>query len=130
MWLSADREELSVDLMRYLPDSPNGLMEFLFAKLMLWGREQGFRWFNLGMAPLAGIEAKSGSPIWNHVAKLTFRHGEHFYNFRGLRAYKEKFDPQWKPKYIACPPGIRLPLVLANLTSLISGGVGKFLRRS
>jgi phosphatidylglycerol lysyltransferase len=114
--------------MRYLPESPNGLMEFLFLKVLLWGRDQGFHWFSLGMAPLAGIEAKTGMPVWNRIAALTFRHGEHFYNFQGLRTYKEKFDPEWKPKYIACPGGWRLPIVLANVTTLISGGVGKLIR--
>jgi len=52
-------QELSVDLMRYMPDSPNGLMDYLFIKLMLWGREQGYEWFNLGMAPLAGLQNRS-----------------------------------------------------------------------
>jgi phosphatidylglycerol lysyltransferase len=128
LWEGAEKQELSIDLMRYLPKSPNGLMDYLIMKLMLWGREQGFGWFNLGMAPLAGIEAKSGSPIWNRFAELTYRHGEHFYNFMGLRAYKEKFAPEWKPKYIACPGGIRLPRVLTNVTTLISGGIGKLIR--
>ena len=129
LWEGADNEELSLDLMRYFPDSPNGVMEFLFLKIILWGKERGFRWFSLGMAPLAGIEVKDDSPLWNKVADLTFRHGEHFYNFQGLRNYKDKFDPEWKPKYIACPRGIKLPLVLANLTTLISGGLRKLIRR-
>ena len=128
LWEGADFGELSIDLMRYIPSSPNGLMEFLFLKIILFGKEKGFRWFSLGMAPLAGIESKQDSPLWNKVADLTFRHGEHFYNFQGLRNYKEKFDPDWKPKYIACPPGIKLPLVIANLTTLISGGLGKLIR--
>ncbi len=125
LWQGAGNEELSIDLMRYIPDSPHGLMEFLFTKLILWGRDQGYQFFSLGMAPLAGVEAKSGSPIWNKVAELTFRHGEHFYNFQGLRNYKDKFGPEWKPKYIACPGGIKLPLILTNLTTLISGGLSK-----
>ena len=43
------------------PDAPAGLMDYLFVELMLWGSRQGYRWFNLGMAPLAGLE-RSRSP--------------------------------------------------------------------
>ena len=50
-----------------------------------------------------------------------FRYGEYFYNFRGLRKYKEKFDPVWEPIYLACPGGFKLPVVLTNIASLISG---------
>ncbi|HTO02182.1 MAG TPA: bifunctional lysylphosphatidylglycerol flippase/synthetase MprF, partial [Opitutus sp.] len=57
LWCGAGKEELSIDLMRHLPSAPNGTMDFLFAKLLLWGRHEGYRWFNLGMAPLAGLDA-------------------------------------------------------------------------
>ena len=56
VWTSNDRSELSVDLMRYVPSIGGGVMEYLLVSLMLWGREQGYAWFNLGMAPLAGLE--------------------------------------------------------------------------
>jgi phosphatidylglycerol lysyltransferase len=57
------------------------------------------------------------------LGALVFRHGEHFYNFRGLRQYKEKFDPIWEPKYLASPGGLALPRILTNIASLISGGL-------
>jgi phosphatidylglycerol lysyltransferase len=92
-------------------------------QLMLWGRQEGYTWFSLGMAPLSGIENRIAAPLWNRMGALLFQHGEHFYNFQGLRQYKDKFDPVWKPKYLACPGGLALPRVLANLASLISGGM-------
>ena len=87
------KEELSVDLMRFGPDAPRGAMDYMFIELMLWGRAQGYRWFNLGMAPLAGLERHPLAPAWHRVGNFVFRHGEHFYNFDGLRRYKAKFDP-------------------------------------
>ena len=123
MWRGGDGQELSVDLMRHLPDAPRGSMEFLFVQLMLWGREQGYQWFNLGMAPLSGVDDHPMSPLWNRLAAFAFRHGEDFYNFQGLRQYKEKFDPQWSPRYLASPGGLALPRILANLATLISGGL-------
>jgi phosphatidylglycerol lysyltransferase len=49
--------------------------------------------------------------------------GENFYNFQGLRQYKEKFDPVWEPTYLASPGGLVLPRILTNLATLISGGL-------
>ena len=122
LWQGAAREELSVDLMRHRPDAPNGVMDYLFTELMLWGRGEGYRWFNLGMAPLSGLEGDGDSPLWRRLATLVFRHGEHFYNFRGLRAYKQKFGPAWTPLYLASPGGVALPAILLDVTALIAGG--------
>jgi phosphatidylglycerol lysyltransferase len=123
LWLGAGKEELSVDLMRHSSLAPHGIMDFLFAELMLWGREQGYRWFNLGMAPLSGLEDRTLAPFWNRAGAFVFRHGEDFYNFQGVREYKAKFDPVWEPRYLAAPGGITLPMALLDLAALISGGV-------
>jgi phosphatidylglycerol lysyltransferase len=123
VWPGAEKEELSIDLMRHLPSAPNGIMDYLFAELMLWGKQQGYRWFSLGMAPLSGLEDRSLAPVWHKLGTFVFRHGEHFYNFQGLRQYKEKFGPQWQPRYMACPRGLMLPRILTNLATLVSGSV-------
>jgi phosphatidylglycerol lysyltransferase len=98
-------------------------MEYLFIELMLWGRQEKYRWFNLGMAPFSGIQDHALGPLWNRLGAFVFRHGEHFYNLKGLRQYKEKFDPEWGPRYLASPGGLTLPRILTNIASLISGGV-------
>ena len=123
LWAAGDGEELAVDLMRFGPDAPRGAMDFLFIELMLWARAQGFRWLNLGMAPLAGLEQHPLAPAWHRVGNFVFRHGEHFYNFDGLRRYKSKFNPVWESKYLASPGGLMLPRVLLDVSALISGGV-------
>jgi phosphatidylglycerol lysyltransferase len=123
IWSGAEKEEVSTDLMRYLPESPPSVMEYLFIHLMLWGKNEGYRWFNLGMAPFSGIESRALAPLWNRIGAFVFRHGEHFYNLRGLRQFKEKFDPVWDSRYLASPNGLVLPRVLANIASLISGGL-------
>ena len=122
IWTAAAGRELSLDLMRHVGDAPYGIMDFLFIRLMLWAKAQGYKWFDLGMAPLSGLETHPLGPVWNRVGALIFRHGEHFYNFEGLRAYKEKFDPVWEPKYMATPGGLALPRILLDIAALISGG--------
>ncbi|MDO8141110.1 MAG: phosphatidylglycerol lysyltransferase domain-containing protein, partial [Candidatus Brocadiales bacterium] len=120
IWLGAEKEELSLDLMRYLPESPRSVMEYLFLQLMLWGKQEGYQWFNLGMSPFSGLENHVLAPLWNRLGALVYRHGEHFFNFQGLRQYKEKFDPEWEPIYLASPGGLALPRILTNIALLIS----------
>jgi phosphatidylglycerol lysyltransferase len=122
LWPGGEHEEISIDLMRHTVDAPLGVMDYLFIELMMYGAAEGYRWFNLGMAPLAGLEARSIAPLWSRLGSLVYRHGEHFYNFQGLRAYKDKYDPVWEPRYLACPGGLAFPLVLADIAALIGRG--------
>jgi phosphatidylglycerol lysyltransferase len=117
------KDEASIDLMRHLPGAPNGTMDFLFAKLLLHLQSAGYQRFGLGMAPLSGMAEHALAPRWHRVGRLLFTHGENFYNFQGLRAFKEKFAPQWEARYLAAPGGIAPLFVLADVAALISGGV-------
>ena len=123
IWAGKQKEELSVDLMRFSPDAADSVMRYLFTQIMLWGKSEGYKWFNLGMAPFSGLENRSLAPLWNRVGTYMYKHGEHFYNFQGLRQYKDKFNPEWKPKYLVCPGGLALPRILANIASITSGGI-------
>ncbi len=123
LWLGCDKQELSIDLMRHGTSAPKGVMDFLFAGIMLWAKEQGYQWFVLGMAPLAGLTPRPSSPLWNRVADLLYRHGEHFYNFKGLYRFKDKWNPIWEPRYLAFSDGLTAVETLTNITALISGGL-------
>jgi phosphatidylglycerol lysyltransferase len=123
VWPGAPGGTVSVDLMRHDDSAPAGVMDYLFIELMLWGKAQGYGRFSLGMAPLSGFETRALAPLWTRAGSLLYRHGEHFYNFQGLRAYKDKFDPVWEPKYIASSGGLKLPRILTNVATLISGGL-------
>jgi phosphatidylglycerol lysyltransferase len=122
LWEGADKQELSVDLMRHRLDAPGSIMDYIFIEMMKWGKEQGYTWFNLGIAPLSGMPDRDLAPLWSKFALFVYKHGEYFYNFQGLRQYKNKFYPEWRPRYLACPGGLALPAVLTNVTTLISGG--------
>jgi len=129
LWLGAANEELSVDLMRFVPTAPPGVMDYLFTELLLWGQSRGYRWFNLGMAPLAGLDLERDAPLWGRVATFIFRHGEHFYNFQGLRRYKEKFRPEWEPRFLASPGGLALPRILVDVSALVAGGLAGIVKK-
>ena len=129
LWPSAQKGEVSLDLMRFRASAPKGVMDGLLAWLLQWARQQGYQWFNLGMAPLSGLEASAVSPLWVKVGRFVYGHGESFYNFQGVRAYKQKFDPVWEPRYLAYPGGLALPRVLADVSALIAGGYRKIFVR-
>jgi len=125
LWPGAQRIELSIDLMRYDHHAPKDVMDALFVHIILWAKEQGYRWLALGVAPLSGFERSPVAPLWNRLASFLYKHGETVYNFQGLRAFKDKFDPVWEPRYLAYPGGLRLPRVLADVSALIAGGYRK-----
>ena len=117
------KEEISVDMMRQLPEAPPGTMDFLFTRLMLHFQAEGYQRFGLGMAPMSGMASHELAPRWHRFGRLLFDHGETFYNFRGLRGFKDKFDPEWEPRYLVAGGGLTPLLTLADVATLISGGL-------
>jgi len=115
-------QRLTLDLMRYLPEEGPGMMQFLFIELLEYYRALGVAEFSLGMAPLAGLEAKHGTRLWNRFGAILFRHGGAFYNFSGLRAFKQKFAPDWRPRYLAVPGALPPFTALKDVAILIAGG--------
>lgn len=125
LWITETKDEISVDLMRYLPETESSVMEYLFIQTMLWGKANWFQWFDLGMAPLSGLQNRALAPLWHRLGSLIFKYGNQFYRLQGLRQYKDKFRPVWEPIYIASPGGFSLPETLLNLISLISSNYKK-----
>ena len=115
-------DEAAVDLMRHHPDAPNGVMDYLFVRCAQWAKDQGLASFDLGMAPLAGLEDRRIAPVFARVGALVFDEGGALYGFQGLRSYKAKFAPDWRPRFIAAPVSTPLPLALLDVALLTSGG--------
>lgn len=127
VWPGPGKMELSVDLMRFHHEAPNGVMEALLVYVMRWGQEQGYRSFSLGIAPLSGFERSPVAPLWTRLGAFLYSHGETFYNFQGLRAYKDKFHPTWESRYLAYPGGLMLARTLADVAAIIAGGYRRIL---
>ena len=123
LWPAAGRAELAVDLIRYFPTAaPSGVMDYLLVELMRWAAAQGYGQLNLGMAALSDLESHPLAPLLRRIGTSIYRHGEHFDDVEGLRAYKERFQPLWRPKYVAAPRGIGLPALLLDVAALIGSG--------
>jgi len=129
LWTTAVRSAFSTDLMRYADDAPKNIMDYLFVELIAWGRLQGYEAFEFGMAPLAGLDDRPLAPIMSRVGKLLFERGEEIYNFQGVRRYKDKYDPLWQGRYIAAPHKWTIPVLMADVGLLSSGGVSGLAKR-
>jgi phosphatidylglycerol lysyltransferase len=123
IWKSSNGRQGAVDVMRYDPEASPYTMEFLFAKLLLWAKEQGMEWLGLGMAPLSGLAARDLAPLWQRLGSIVFQAGERFYNFRGLRLFKDKFKPAWEPRYMVCQGGLAPLRIFSDTAALIAGGM-------
>lgn len=120
--MGAGGKEAMIDLMRYTPDGPHGVMDYMFTCIAKWCRETGVDHLDLGMAPLSGLEDRRTSPVFARVGALVFEEANSIYGFQGLRSYKSKFGPVWRPKFIAAPTTTPLPLALLDVALLTSKG--------
>jgi len=126
----ASHDELSIDLMRHVADMTPGTMEFLFANILEYAREAGYHHFNLGVAPLAGVGTTRYARAGERVARIAYEYGNRFYNYKGLRGFKEKFHPQWRGTYLAYPLLTPLPALLIDTAALVAGGYRRILFKS
>ncbi len=122
--LGAGCEQMAIDLMRHGNDAPRGCMDLLFVRLMEWGKAQGYQDFNLGMSPLVNVQddeiAHKGT--WSALAGKIAAHGESHYNFKGLRRFKEKWQPEWHSRYLLVPHRRHAASAMMACTLQISGG--------
>ena len=73
------------------------------------------------MAPLAGVSPAPLARFWHHVAYRLAEHGGRLYNFRGLRSFKNKFQPIWEPRYLAASGLVGPMVALADVAMLANG---------
>ncbi|MCB2200000.1 DUF2156 domain-containing protein [bacterium] len=95
----------TLDLLRFDPGAPNGIVDFLIVHLIEWGIQEGYHTLNLGLSPLTGLDNATGLVGWGQ--RMLFDHGEALYPFQGMYRFKRKFHPEWQPRYIATLPGLK-----------------------
>lgn len=109
-----DNRARVLDLMRRLPDAPNPAMDLLIGESLTRFAAAGVELASLGSVPLS--------------------HGrlaERVYPTRSLRRFKDKFAPEWEPRYLAAPSRLQAPTALmAVARAYSSGGLWRALRRN
>lgn len=115
-----ENKNISIDMMRYKKNSPSGTMDAMFIGMINWAKENNYERFIIGMAPLSNVGLNKFSRGEEKLAYMLYKHGKSIYGFVGLRAYKEKFKPEWEPKYLCYDNIVSLPKIWLETAMLIS----------
>jgi phosphatidylglycerol lysyltransferase len=107
--------------MRRRREAEHGTMDFLFVALFQWAKAQGYATFNMGLSSLFGVGEHAGDPAVERALHYIYEHVNQFYSFKGLHAFKEKFHPQWSPRYLIYPGPASLPAVAMAMIRADSG---------
>jgi len=109
-------DEGTYDLIRKTKDAPNGVMDFILIELFNYFRSQNINYVNLGFAPMSGLNEARTFP--QKSMKFAYEKIRSFAHYKGLREYKEKFDPVWNNKYLIYQHDydlLQVPAILANV---------------
>jgi lysyl-tRNA synthetase, class II len=114
----------SLSAMRRLPDTPNGLMEFLLCELFAWGAEHDVRRVSLNFNAFGELMRSETSdlPWWERTLKRSLSRADRYFQVERLLSFNGKFFPTWQPRYAAYEQRRDLPLaaiVLLSVESLI-----------
>ena len=110
------KDEATYDLIRKTKDAPNGVMDFILTELFNYLKSQNITYVNLGFAPMSGLNDAHTFP--EKSMKFAYEKIRSFAHYKGLREYKEKFDPEWHNKYLIYQHDydlLQIPTVLSNV---------------
>ena len=115
------KEEVAVDLLRSASGESEQLDDYLLLESMLWAKEKGHHWFNLGMAPLLDMQEGPLAPFEKQVSQILSPYQAEV-SLADIRKEKEKFNPEWSPKYLVSSGNLSLQVALTALLGMIAKG--------
>jgi phosphatidylglycerol lysyltransferase len=124
----------------HAPGAPNGTVELMIDSAMRALADDACDYATLGLSPLSKRAAVEPfyNPVWlRFVLGWLRRHGQRFYNFDGLDAFKAKLQPErWEPVFaISNEPAITVGALYAIASAfsgdapvkMVIGGAGRAL---
>lgn len=106
-------DEATYDLIRKLQDAPGGNMDVLIIRFLEYCKEEGYSFLNMGLAPFSGFDKKKG--LVERLINFLYEHNTYFRQPKGLKEFKDKFDPCWVEKFVVYSHDLDLisvPLVI------------------
>lgn len=105
---SFNHEEITYDMLRGVKDAPSNINDFLIYQLLHQIKDQGYRYFNMGLCPLVGLDdTNDENKLIGSVLRFAYVNGDRIYSFSGLHHFKDKYEPRWDDRYLAYKSGIR-----------------------
>ncbi|MCU1629723.1 MAG: hypothetical protein JWP64_4672 [Pseudonocardia sp.] len=114
-WLPVRRDGAVVgytmDFMRRRAGGSAGVVEFLVASTVRRCQDDGLEFLSLSGAPLARLDRGAAPDGLQRLLDGTGRALEPVYGFRSLLAFKAKFQPEYRPWFLAYPDPAGLPAI-------------------
>ncbi len=105
------RGKLSLDTMRRIGTTPNGLNEAMVCHVLLLARRRNIREVSLNYAGLAHVVRRGPHGSW--LARATLRLSlpllSRYFQMHRLVRFNQKFDPDWRPRYLVYESRLTLP---------------------
>lgn len=118
-----DENIMTIDLMRYDTDmNVNSMMDYLFLNLFIYAKDNGYRYFNLGMAPLSNVGIYKSSYPSERIGSFIFKYADSLYPFKGLRNYKSKYATYWESRYTCFAKG---NFIITSIFAIMAADKGK-----
>lgn len=109
----------SVDMIRW-KENELQMMDGLYLNTMLLMKDKGYHSFNMGMAPLSNVGSHKHAFYRERLAGKIFDSISRLYSFKGLRKYKEKFDPDWQSRYLVYKKDSSLITQMIRINAIIN----------
>jgi lysyl-tRNA synthetase, class II len=101
----------SLGAMRRSPDTPNGLMEYLVAQLIVWARDREAEEISLNFCVFADLLMDATPGRLQAVGRRLLKAGDRIFQLERLLLFSRKFAPDWRPRYVCIERLGDLPLV-------------------
>jgi lysylphosphatidylglycerol synthetase-like protein (DUF2156 family) len=105
----------TLDFMRRRDSGFRGVMEFLIASAATGFQQEGVHLVSLSGAPLARQDRGQRPDPLQRLLDRSGRLLEPIYGFGSLLAFKAKFQPEYRPLYMAYPDTAALPAIAAAI---------------
>jgi lysyl-tRNA synthetase class 2 len=107
------RAGVSLDVMRRRPDAPNGAVELVVSELLRRGPELGVRRVSLNFCMFRSVYADAARLGAGSLTRLNYSvlgGLDRIWQLERLYRSNQKYQPEWRPRYLCCESRIALPL--------------------
>lgn len=94
------------DMLRHASTAAGNINDFLLCSYIDVAVADSFTHLNLGLSPLAGLDAIEDTSLIGTAMRLLYKGGDRLYSFQGLRKFKAKYEPEWSDRYIVYTGGV------------------------
>ncbi len=112
--------KLSLDTMRRIGETPNGLNEALVCRALEVARERGVQEVSLNYAGLGHLvrNEPSGRPLTRKLVRVAVGILGRRFQMERLVRFNEKFSPEWRPRYLVYESRLGLPRTVLRVLQL------------